>query len=412
MRFSYNFSMDLSFLLHTIGRSLTCFKIQMDPTRIGPRARRQLPQTRTGRSAAYCSDDDSRLGESDADNCLEESTDEGRLTGKRAKTTSSYTTRCATIPPVPLPRIGSVTSTSHFPTSSSATPGPSTTTGTAPSSTPLSADLPNIKPEVVNENGVPPLYIVVHVGQINREFMVPESGIAQSPFLAHLITREANEPPYIMNPKLKNVNPSDFEAVAQFLDQADFDPILEINTSSKGAKVPIEPGTGRLAGIRTTTQDSEQLLRLGRVYTLALKLQVPKLPDLARQKIVAGFPRGWAFSPMLQMVRQVFDDIPGCVDDAAAVTESRPESRSGPVNSTTGAVNRGNDTLKTWLVQSLAHNMELFTTGNGGTGAVEFWRTLNRTTGLRLAVSRVWAERNELFKGERVTVEDDEGAGG
>jgi hypothetical protein len=151
-------------------------------------------------------------------------------------------------------------------------------------------------------------------------------------------------------------------------------------------------GNGSLEGVENVEGDSEQVRRLGRLYCLARRFELVKMQGLVFKKLKAGFPGGWEPRVMLRMIEQVFRNVPGTVDDAAAVE-------------LTGET----DALKDWLVGWLAFNMQ-WITETGPAAAKMYWGVLNRTPGLRLAVSRVDARNVERYKGVLVDVEGYEDA--
>jgi hypothetical protein len=120
---------------------------------------------------------------------------------------------------------------------------------------------------------------------------------------------------------------------------------------------------------------------------LAGKLGLEEMQGLVFKKLKAGFPDGWEPRVMLEMIEQVWGDVPGTVDDAAMIVG-------------TG----GKDGLKEWLVGWLTFNMQWVTESRAGT-AKQYWCILNKAPGLRLAVSRVDARNVERYKGVPVDVE-------
>lgn len=114
------------------------------------------------------------------------------------------------------------------------------------------------------------------------------------------------------------------------------------------------------------------------------------MQQLNGKKLVAGFPRGCYSKAMLRMIAQVFADVPGHVDNALCLVDDR------------GQRTDKQDALKEWLVQWLGDNLEFITKGRG---AVDFWTTLDRGVGLKLAVSRCWASINKMSKGSVVRIE-------
>ena len=252
------------------------------------------------------------------------------------------------------------------------------------SSTPSASDDVKIKTEKDEDGNIIDL-VKVYIGMQNKTFMISETAIAQSPVLPTLTTKEPGEPPYIMNPILTKIDANDFSAVAQFFDKSEFKPLFIPGPFDP--ETPVQ-GTGGLEGMTTSQQDADQILRLGRLYALAHKLKLPQMQALIRKKLIAGFPnpRGWESRAMLSMVGQVFQDVPGHVDDATCLLDDARQKTEET------------DPMKDWLVQWLSDNLELMSSGSGR-GGLDFWATLDRTAGLKLAVARAWARNIEHYKG-------------
>jgi hypothetical protein len=226
----------------------------------------------------------------------------------------------------------------------------------------------------------------VHVD--GRKFRISEVDIQQSSVLTSYIQRKPGRDRWIMDPDRADVSAADFEAVGQFLQTAEFEPVY-IHRAEDGRATE---GSGSLEGVENVEGDSEQVRRLSRLYCLARRFGLVKMQGLVFKKLKAGFPGGWEPRVMLRMIEQVFRDVPGTVDDAAAVEMTGER-----------------DGFKEWLVGWLAFNMQ-WITETGPAAAKMYWGVLNRTPGLRLAVSRVDARNVERYKGVLVDVEGYEDA--
>ena len=184
------------------------------------------------------------------------------------------------------------------------------------------------------------------------------------------------------------VEPGDFEALAEWAGSGEFAPVWVYVHGDEGLE-----GSGRLEGVDTAAEAEMQVGRLGRLYVLALRFGVVGMQSLVLKKLRAGFPGGWDTKAMLGMVGRVLEEVPGHVEDAAALIGEG------------GAEEKKRDPLKAWLVQWLGRpeNVERITTGERKTARL-YWDTLNRAVGLRLAVSREGARAVERWKGVRVEV--------
>lgn len=120
-----------------------------------------------------------------------------------------------------------------------------------------------------------------------------------------------------MDPELTEVNGGDFEAVDEFLEKGEFQPTY----LAKEWMADIGPA-GRLDEVDTHKEDSVQIKRLAKLYLLAGRLKLPKMQLLIRQKLIAGFPRGYPYKVMLVFVGQIFRAMPGTVQDAAALPDT------------------------------------------------------------------------------------------
>ena len=275
---------------------------------------------------------------------------------------------------------------------------------TAPMTTPTTQRSSSVPPEAntvaakveIGDDGLPMQFVSLYVGIQNKEYNVTVASISQSPILMSLVIQRPGKMPFIMDPELKNVDVADFDAILQFFDIGEFEPLFVHGRDD----TQVREGGGFLEGIETFKQDMEQIARLGRLYVLAKKLQIPEMEGLVFKKLIAGFPRGWEARTMLALVRQVFADIPGTVDNAAIVLSPEPDTQK-------------DDALKGWLIDWLAANVEHITTTDkkkdGDLVAVQYWDTLNNTIGLRLAVCRAEFRQIEKYKGRPVKIEDDEG---
>lgn len=106
----------------------------------------------------------------------------------------------------------------------------------------------------------------VHVGR--RKFLVSEADISQSSVLKSRILRKPGRTPWIIDPDLQDISPKNFEAVQQFLQSGEFEP-MHIHLADDSS---ITTGSGSMEGIEIVRQDSEQIRRLERLYVLAGKL--------------------------------------------------------------------------------------------------------------------------------------------
>lgn len=142
-------------------------------------------------------------------------------------------------------------------------------------------------------------------------------------------------------------------------------------------------------------KQGREILRLGGLYTLARRFGILGMQGLVLKKISCGVSRlGYCVKQMLGMTRQVFGDIPGNTENAAAILDEEVGDEGG---------NLRTDPLKVWLINWLGENMMQITSGGLGE---DYWSTLKRVPGLLLAVSRARIVALEDFKGELVKVED------
>jgi len=325
--------------------------------------------------------------------------------------------------------------------------------------------VPTIKPEIIDNGGFPiPAVVKLFVGSNNAVFCIPESSLGQSPVLSTLIIRKPGKGPYVMDPELQDVDPDDFRAVAEFLQEGEFAPRV-VRTAAAGAAAASEPsstgvpapssvccpssssaslaatqdgrspaaatagttprqGSARLEGVNSIDADNHAILRLGRIYVLAHRLQLRSnnnnnkkkssiascttarpvpgsgLADLACTKLIAAFPRGWNPAAMLAMVAHLFASLPGHVDDAAAAAAVTclPDRDKGR--------GRDRDPLKEWCIEWLAENLERITSCRDRTVVAAFWDLLDTRVGLKLAVARAWGSRVEMWKGTLCVVDD------
>jgi hypothetical protein len=119
-----------------------------------------------------------------------------------------------------------------------------------------------------------------------------------------------------MRSDLKDLDTVLFEKVKQFLERNEF---FSIYLPAEG-RTDLDIGAGTLAGIDTVKEDADQLIILGELYALAGHFAISNLQHLVFNKIAAGFSRGWDYRAMLHLVHQIFRDIPGIVDNTAALT--------------------------------------------------------------------------------------------
>jgi hypothetical protein len=369
----YNVARQKDTLLERYRHEILADKARIDrlaDTSRGPTRRGRNSTSNRGLFVTDDEDSDADKGDSHLEDSEEEDDDDDQPARKRTKTTDGLarTTRSSTIPARPLPDEADALAT------------PPTSTASAPT-----LDEPEIKAEV-GDDGFPVDLMDVHIG--GHKFRISEVDIQQSKVLTSYILRKPGREPWIMDPDLADVSAGDFEAVRQFLQSGEFEPMY----IHRAEDASIASGNGSLEGVETVQQDSEQIARLGRLYVLARRFGLVGMQGLVFKKIKAGFPAGWASRVMLGMVEQVWRDVPGTVDDTAAVAGTREK-----------------DALKEWLVGWLAFNVQFITEAGAETARL-FWGVLNRTPGLRLAVSRVDATNVERYKGVLVDVEGFEDA--
>lgn len=180
--------------------------------------------------------------------------------------------------------------------------------------------------------------VTVYIGPQNQIFNISKNDLSQSPVLYGYIRGEPGGL-FIMDPGLMKVSDVDFEAVGEFLETGEFQPTY----LAEERAADIEPGAGKLDGVDSQKKDSVQIKRLAKLYLLAGMFKLPKMQLLIHQKLIAGFPRGYPDKAMLAFVGQIFQGMPGTVDDAAALPESGDR-----------------DPLKEWLIVWLAHHMRRY----------------------------------------------------
>ena len=240
------------------------------------------------------------------------------------------------------------------------------------------------------------LKVTVHVGKETQEFQITEHDLSQSPVLTSYIIRRLGRPPCVWDPDLRKVDCGDFEAVKQFLKGGEFEPRYVHQKDNDGV---IQAGAGSLEGITTLKDDCTQITRLGKLYLLARKFDLSNMQDLIRQKLVAGFPRGYRAKTVLLLIGQIFKTIPGNVNDAVALPGEIVR---------VSLEDQHTDELKVWLVKWLANEMRAIT--SVGT-ATQYWETLDAIPGLSLAVFREKAKLVEQYRGEYIKIEDDSHGG-
>ena len=323
----------------------------------------------TKQSSGVVGTDDEASSDGNDDSHLEQSQD-AQPTRKRARNTESpRPTRRTTVPPRPLPLLAGMESPVTARSSTAATMA--STDGGA---------------RVKFENGEGDNMITVYIGKQNTIFKIPREELSQSPVLSGYVRGKS----FVMDPDLMDVKATLFDAVDEFLKTAEFQPFYV----PKEGRADFEPGAGRLDGVNAHTEYAAQLLRLGKLYVMAGKFGISKMQLLIRQKTIAGFPDGWSYKTMLEFVRQIFRDIPGTVENAAASPD-----RSEGVDT--------NDPLKEWLIMWLAEYMREYSQSLEKGVPKQYWDTLDKGVGLSLAVHRVKIQIIEKHKGELVKLEDD-----
>lgn len=321
-----------------------------------------------------CADDETSDEDQGEDDSHPEESGGEQPSRKRARTTdSSRLTRDTTIPAEPLPTLPGMVS----PTSIMMARGSTAVT------TDSNPDDMIIKQED-GEDGEQ--MVTVYIGSQNQIFNISKDDLSQSPVLYGYIRGKPGGL-FIMDPKLIEVSGGDFDAVDEFLETGELQPTY----LAKEQTVDIGPGAGRLDGVDTHKEDSVQIKQLAKLYLLAGMFELPKMQLLIRQKLIAGFPRGYPDKAMLVFVGQIFQGMPGTVGDAAALP---------------GTWNK--DPLKEWLIVWLAHHMRRYSQSHTKSVPEKYWETLDKGVGLSLAVHRAKAQIVEKYKGELVKLEDDE----
>jgi hypothetical protein len=342
-------------------------------------ARKAAQRTkRTKSSDDVCADDEtSDEDQGEDDSHLEES--EGEQTSrKRARTTDSPSlTRAMTIPAGPLPTLPGMASPISIMTARGST---AVTTDSNPGDV-------IIKHED-DEDGEQ--MVTVYIGPQNQIFNISKEDLSQSPVLYGYI-RGKPRGLLIMDPELTEVSGGDFGAVDEFLKTGEFQPTYVAEELTADTRLE----AGRLDGVDTHKEDSAQIKRLAKLYLLARRFKLPTMQLLIRQKLIAGFPRGYPYKAMLVFVGQIFQAMPGTVQDAAALPD-------------TG----GRDPLKEWLIMWLAHHMRRYSQSHTKGVPKQYWETLDQGVGLSLAVHRAKVQIIEKYKGELVKLEDDERSDG
>jgi hypothetical protein len=320
--------------------------------------------------------DDEAGGEDEDDSHLDGSEDE-QPSRKRARTTeSSHMTRSTTIPARPLPTLPGIASPASVIMARSST-----------AATTNSSD-GGVKVKREDGEGGNDQMITVYIGMQNKVFRISREDLSQSPVLNGYVRGKPGAL-LVMDPELMGVSTGEFDAVDEFLKTGEFQPFYV----AKEGRTDIQPGAGSLDGVRGHKQYSTQLLRLGKLYVMAGTFKLPKMQLLVWQKVVAGFPSGWSSKAMLALIGQIFQDMPGTVENAAT---SLDQGEGSDIN----------DPLKDWLIVWLAEHMRTYTQALVKGIPKQYWDTLDKGVGLSLAVHRVKTQIIEKHKGELVKIED------
>ncbi len=130
---------------------------------------------------------------------------------------------------------------------------------------------------------IPPAELVkVFVGPTNdTPFSCSRHNLAQSTVLTSRITtpRDSTQPySFIMDPTFRDIQPSDFKAVVQFLNAHEYEPLL---LSSPSGELSLDDSSGPI-------DYPADLLRSGHLFNLAKRFQLPAFGDLVARKVLHG----------------------------------------------------------------------------------------------------------------------------
>lgn len=221
--------------------------------------------------------------------------------------------------------------------------------------------------------------IRVYIGKRQRITYAGRADLVKSPILTSYIIEDAETGAYIMRPQLLKTDPTDFDAVLQFIHTGDFNPVLIDKDGEKAFEK-----------VRSDDAYGKELVRLGKVYVLAQTFQVQGLEDAIYGKICAVNARRFPDKALVELAGVIFSD-------KRAGVGSKARSASGSQSSGGSQDGQGQekrkDKLEEWVISKIAGQFQEIQKYQHE----EFWAVEKKTT-KKMFFARLLEETADVYR--------------
>ncbi|KAG8525825.1 uncharacterized protein KY384_000585 [Bacidia gigantensis] len=140
--------------------------------------------------------------------------------------------------------------------------------------------------------------VSIYVGEDRTKIQITRSNLECSPFLHRLMLRDPEEGWYVMSPFLSKLEPEEFLPVAAYLETHEYHPKL-LGYLTDYARLELE---------FTSEERGDEILRCGKIYSIARMMEMEGLQSLTYGKIKALTMSGDPFPPVavLRLAQKTF----------------------------------------------------------------------------------------------------------
>lgn len=159
-----------------------------------------------------------------------------------------------------------------------------------------------------------------------------------------------------MRPQLMTTHYEDFAAVAQFLRNGEYAPLLLQNTTDpQGPKI--------LSGLKNDEEYAREFVKAAKLYGLAKNFGIPGMAELVYKKVNEVDSGKYSISSLVRVAEIVFKDTKDGSETVAGSLKPTGDNASASGQATAQSVTTGGtagvkDPLEEWIIGKLAYNFQ------------------------------------------------------
>lgn len=196
--------------------------------------------------------------------------------------------------------------------------------------------------------------VKIFVGRKNRSIQVNRADLSKSPILQSYIVDDPIQGSFIMRPQLMTTHYEDFAAVAQFLRNGEYAPLLLQNAAdAQGPKV--------LSELKNDEEYAREFVKAAKLYGLAKSFGIHGMAELVFKKVTEVDSGKYSISSLVKVAEIVFKDTKNRTEtaaDSSRATETGSASGEATQGISTGGIASDKDPLEEWIVGKLAYNFQ------------------------------------------------------